>query len=150
MATPTEVIEALRHPGLRVRTGLWLLPPERLAELPDLAARAGISYADIRQPLLEDIAPDQRFLRLDVSEFILALDSLCRSSLASDCLLVGSADLLIAKLGYHEREELWETLFRGYPYRERGLLLAIPAGAGALLPADQQLEDWRAEWRLIE
>jgi hypothetical protein len=149
MTTATEVINMLRHPGLRVRTGLWLLPPDQLEDLPDRAARLGIGYADLREPVLAAVLPEQRFLRFDVPDFIEALDSLCRGDHASGCLLVANGDLLAAKLGYNERRELWDTLYSGYPYRQRAVIMALPARATALLPGEQQLDLWRRDGRLI-
>ena len=146
--TTIDVIETLRHGSLRVRTGLWLLPAAELARLPDYAARLGLDLADIRQPLLRHVTLDQRFLRLGVREFIEALDAVCLNEQASDCLLVANSDLIVARLNYDERKELWETLYRGFPYRPRAVLLAMPRAAAALLPVAQQLEGWRKEGRL--
>lgn len=147
--TTSELIETLRHGGLRVRTGLWLLPAGQLNTLPDKAARLGIDLSDARQPLLDSVAPDQRFLRLDVATIIEVLDSLCDNNQLSDCLLVTNFDLLLAKLPYSQRKEVWEILYRGYPYRPRAIILAMPEGATALLPGVQQLEQWRKEGRLV-
>lgn len=144
-----EVIQTLRYGGLRVRTALWVLPPEQLPRLPDSAARLGIHLVDIRQPLLNTVAPGQRFLRLGLREFIGALDKLCNDNHASDCLLVANSDLIIAKLTNSERKDLWETLFRGFPYRPRALLIVMPANAISLLPTVEQLDKWRKDGRLV-
>lgn len=146
--TTNDVIHTLRDGGLRVRTALWLLPPEQLANLPDSAARLNIHLVDARQPLLDAIAPDQRFLRLTVREFIESLDALCQTPQTSDCLLVANCDLLIARLNFQERREAWDTLFRGFPYRPRALLIAMPDSAD-LLPGEQELTYWRNEGRLV-
>lgn len=147
--TTNDVIHTLRHGGLRVRTALWLLPPEQLTTLPDSAARLGIHLADARQPLLDAIAPDQRFLRLTVREFLEALDALCHNPQTSDCLLVANCDLIIARLNSQERREAWDTLYRGFPYRPRALLIAMPDSADLLLPGEQELTYWRQEGRLV-
>ena len=147
--TASDVVHTLRHGGLRVRTALWLLPAADLARLPDSAARLGIDLADVRRPLLGSIAPDQRFLRLGVRELIDALDLLCQDDGASDCLLVANCDLIVAKLNYSERKELWETLYRAFPHRPRAVLLAMPRGATVLLPTEQQLDQWSTEGRLV-
>lgn len=131
-----------------MRTGLWLLPAGELARLPEYAARLGLDLADIRQPLLRQVMPGQRFLRLGVRELIEALDAICLNEQASDCVLVTNSDLIVARLNYDERKELWDTLYRGFPYRPRAVLLALPRGAAALLPVTQQLEGWRKEGRL--
>ena len=108
-----------------------------------------IDLVDIRQPLLNAIAPDQRFLHLGIREFIETLDVLCHDNQASDCLLVANCDLIIAKLNDNERKELWETLYRGFPHRPRAVLLAMPHSATALQPTEEQLEHWRKEGRLV-
>jgi hypothetical protein len=146
--TTNDVIHTLRHGGLRVRTALYLLPPEQLARLPDRAARLGIQLVDVRQPLLSAIVSDQRFLQLSLRDFIEALDALCQNSRANDCLLVANCDLILARLSPQDRREAWETLFRGFPYRSRALLLAMPDGADLLLPGEQELAHWRQEGRL--
>ena len=144
-----EVIQTLRYGGLRVRTALWLLPLDQLTRLPDSAARLGIHLVDVRQPLLDTIAPDQRFLSLRLREFVNALDTLCKDSQASDCLLVTNCDLIIAKLTYRERKDLWETLHSGFPNRSRALLIVMPDSAAALLPTQEQLNLWEKEGRLV-
>ncbi len=144
-----EVIQTLRYGGLRVRTALWLLPPDQLNRLPDSAARLGIHLVDARHPLLDAIAPEQRFLRLGIREFIKALDELCLKDQASDCLLVANCDLIIASLSPQDRREAWETLYQGFPHRSRALLIAMPRGADLLLPNEQELEYWRKEGRLV-
>lgn len=146
--TAIEVIERLRRGGVRVRTGLWLLPPADLGRLADQAARLGIDLADARWPLLDKVAPNQRFLGLNEQEVVEALDELCRQSQGSDCLLVANFDLLMAGLSYVDRQEVWEALYKGFPHRPRSLLLAMPAGAVELLPTEQQLDYWRQEGRL--
>ena len=144
-----DVIHTLRYGGLRVRTALWLLPPEQLTSLPDSAARLGIHLVDARRPLLNATAPDQRFLRLTVREFIEALDALCQTPHTSDCLLVTNCDLIIARLNFQERREAWATLYQGFPHRSRALLIAMPDSADLLLPGKQELTYWRREGRLV-
>ena len=149
MTTTIDLIQTLRHGGLRVRTALWLLPATDLARLPDEAARLGVNLVDVRRPLLENLAPDQRFLNLGVREIIEALDALCQDNQKGDCLLVTDCDLLIAGLSYHERKAIWDTLYRGFPHRPRAIILAMPQRASGLLPDERQLDLWRREGRLV-
>lgn len=144
-----EVIQTLRYGGLRVRTALWLVPSDQLARLPDSAARLGIHLVDVRQPILNRVTADQRFIHLGVREFIDALDTLCKNSQFTDCLLVANSDLIIAKLKHKERRDLWATLYNGFPHRSRALLIAMPASATMLLPTEEQLEKWRQDGRLV-
>ncbi len=147
--TVNDVIQTLRFGGLRVRTALWLLPAVALKQLPDKAARLGIDLADVRQPLLDSFAPEQRFVRLGTRECVTALNTLCQRDQATDCILVANCDLLIARLNTDERKDLWEILYRGFPHRSRALLLAMPQDAAALLPSEQQLAYWTKEKRLV-
>lgn len=146
--TAIDIVHTLRHGGLRVRTAIWLLPNTKLPHLPDEAARLGIGLADVRQPILNTIAPGQRFLSLGVREIIAALDDLCQDNQANDCLLVANHDLLVARLSCSERVDLWDILYRGFPYRSRALLLAMPQSAEVLLPAAHLLNQWRKEGRI--
>lgn len=145
--TVNDLIQSLRYSGLRVRTALWLLPAADLSHLPDKAARLGVDLADVRQPLLKNVAPQQRFLGLGVRECVEALDTLCQDIQATDCIVVANFDLLVARLSYQGRKELWQMVFNGFPYRPRALLLAMPSGAAALLP--DELESWRKDKRLV-
>jgi hypothetical protein len=144
-----EAVQTLRHGRLRVRTALWLIPSIHASHLAESAARAGIDLVDARNPLLTRLGPNQRFLRLGVTQCIEALDTLCKAEQSADCLLVANYDLLVAGLTYNERKDLWDILYRGFPYRPRALLLAMPATATDLLPAESQLEHWKNQGRLV-
>jgi hypothetical protein len=144
-----ETIHTLRHSHLRVRTALWLLSAINAGHLAESAARVGIDLVDARSPLLTRLGPNQRFLRLGVTQCIEALDALCKDEQTADCLLVANYDLLVAGLTYNERKDLWDMLYRGFPYRPRALLLAMPATATDLLPTESQLEHWKNHGRLV-
>lgn len=147
MMTVNDVIQTLRYSGLRVRTALWLLPVADLLQLTDTAARLGVHLADARQPLLDNVVSEQRFLGLGVRECVQALDALCRQEQATDCILVANFDLLVARLPYENRQDLWKTLYDGFPHRPRALLLTMPGDAAALLP--HELETWNKDKRLV-
>ncbi len=147
MMTVNDVIQTLRFSGMRVRTALWLLPIADLFQLTDTAARLGLSLVDTRQPILDNVVPGQRFLGLGVHECVQALDALCQREQATDCVLVANFDLLVARLPYENRQDLWATLYDGFPHRSRALLLTMPRDAAALLP--HELENWRKDKRLV-
>lgn len=147
--TLTEVITALRGPRFRVRTALWLAPPDVVGREADAAARLGLDAADARRPILDALDPDSRFLGLDPDRIVAALDAIATGPHRTDCALVYNLDLLVARLPFQARDAFWDTLYRGFPHR-RALLLAVPRSAEALLPRDGALDLWRREGRLAE
>ena len=152
LSTPTtisEVITALRGPRFRVRTALWLTPPDVSGHELDVAARLGLDAADARRPILDALDPYSRFIGLDPERIIAALDTIATGPHRTDCALVYNLDLLIARLPFEARDALWNSLYRGFPHR-RALLLAVPRAAEALLPRDDALDLWRRDGRLAE
>lgn len=147
--TLTEVIAALRGPRFRVRTALWLAPPDVVGREADAAARLGLDAADARRPILDALDPDSRFLGLDPDRIVAALDAIATGPHRTDCALVYNLDLLVVRLPFQARDAFWDTLYRGFPHR-RALLLAVPRSAEALLPRDGALDLWRREGRLAE
>lgn len=146
-ATIHEVIALLRGPRFRVRTALWLTPPDVVGHEPDAAARLGIDAADARRPILDALDPDSRFVGLDPDRIIAALDAIATGPHRTDCALIYNLDLLVARLPHQARDALWDTLYRGFPHR-RALLLTVPRTAEALLPPDSALDQWRRDGRL--
>lgn len=149
MTTTIEVIETLNSNQLRVRTALWLLPISQLADLADKAARLGISLADARQPILDTLRPEQRFLPIGPTELVEALESLCAGHSPTNCLLIANWDLLIAKLSPADRKEMWDILYQGFPHRRRALLFVMPKEAEGLLPRPDHLQKWAQDGRLV-
>lgn len=147
---PNEVIALLRTQKLRVRTGLWLMPSSLIGKESQQAARLGVDASDARQPILDAVEDDQSFLGLDYSGILTALDTICHSTLTTDCSLIYNLDLLLAHLTINNRIVLWEQLYSGFPHRPRALIIAIPDSAKALLPHINRLEAWRSEGRLAE
>ena len=146
--SPSDLITLLRGYRLRVRTGLWLLPSGLFGQEPDEAARLGIDAVDLRQQLLAGLPQDTSFCGLNVACVIELLDDICRRDRGSDCLLVYNFDLLLARLRHDERSEVWQLLYDGFPHRSRALLIVMPRGANALLPANPALQAWQRDGRL--
>ena len=148
--TLPDVVTLLRSPKLRVRTGLWLMPPTAVGQEVQEAARLGLDAADARQPILATVKEGQRFLGLDELRVLDAVSSISDQTQTTDCILVYNLDLLVARVGVAGRAALWDMLFSGLPHRPRALLIAMPQVATALLPKQDQLDAWRREGRLAE
>lgn len=149
-STLSEIVDLLCSPKLRVRTGLWLMPPGLVGQETHEAARLGLDAADARQPILESVKEGQRFLGLNDSRVLEAVDAISRETSKSDCLLIYNLDLLVAGIGITARTRLWNQLYDSLPHRPRALLISMPQGATALLPKEDQLETWRREGRLVD
>ena len=148
--SPSDLITLLRGYRLRVRTGLWLLPAQLFGQEPDEAARLGIDAVDLRKQLLDGLPESTCYSGLNAACVIELLDEICSRDQGSDCLLVYNFDLLLARLRHDERSEVWQLLYDGFPHRSRALLIVMPRGANALLPANQALQAWQRDGRLAE
>lgn len=149
-STLSKVVDLLCSTKLRVRTGLWLMPPDLVGQETHEAARLGLDAADARQPILETVKEGQRFLGLNESRILEAVDSISHQTDMSDCILVYNLDLLIAGIGITARGQVWDQLYISMPHRPRALLITIPREATTLLPKDDQLKAWRQEGRLVD
>jgi len=145
-----ELVTRLRGYSLRVRTGLWLLPVQLLQDMPNEAARLGIEAVDCARRLLAELPTDTRFVGLNSARIIELLDVICLQNQSGDCLLIFNLDLLVARLRQRERNEVWMHLYSSFSHRSRGLLIAMPQGANALLPGGNGLTAWRRDGRLAE
>ena len=140
---PLPVLELLRGPALRVRTGLWLLPPAELDDAPNEAARAGIDTVDLRHALLAELPLGAAFVALDTNHLLELLDQVASRPHAGACALVYNVDLLLARLPVAQRADVWSFVWDGFDHRRSALLLAMPTTAHALLPTTATLEQWR-------
>lgn len=147
--TIERVLDLMRGGGLRVRTAVWCLPPAQLSDLPNKAARLNLGWKDVRQPLLNQLTPNQKFLGLDTAKLITILAQFAQDPQQGDCLLVTHIDLLLARLRYNECSEVWETLYKGFPHYPRALILVMPSQATTVLPSERMLKQWSREGRLV-
>lgn len=147
--TLLDLVKELRRPSMRVHTGIWLAPATVLGEEEDEAARAGIDAVDVRTPLLAAIPVGARYAGLSAVRIEELLDDITQSPSGSDCVLAYNFDLLIARLGYEERNGLWSFLLKIFAHRRRAIVLVIPASAAHLLPKEDELAIWRRENRVI-
>lgn len=148
--TPSELVDLLQSAKLRVRTGLWLLPPTAVGQEVQEAARLRLDAVDAREPILAAVTEGQRFLGLDELRVLEAINSLSQQNDTTECLVVYNLDLLIARVGVEGRTPLWDLLYSGLPHRPRALLIAMPREATTLLPREDRLEAWRRDGRLAE
>jgi hypothetical protein len=145
---PNTLLNLLRGPSLRVRTGLWLLPPEDLDDAPNEAARVGIDTVDLREELLAALPPATQFVALSSRRLLDLLDHVATQPAAGGCTLVYNLDLLLARLTLSQRKEVWEFVSIGFVHRTSALLFVMPDTARSLLPPPAALEDWSQVGRI--
>lgn len=145
---PSELVLFLRRPGLRVRTGLWLMPRELIGQEQNEAARLGISALDLRNELLTSLPAGARFVPLDNDRVLQLLNTISLRKNQHDCVLIYNLDLLLARLTYQQRNDLWQFAFTGFAYRPCALLLTMPDTARSLLPTQEKLGYWEENRRL--
>jgi len=143
-----DVIALLRSNKLRVRIGLWLMPMQTLGREKEMAVRLGVDASDARQPILDSLVKGQRYLGLDDSVVLSAIDHIANTNMMTDCSLVYNLDLLLARLTVAERDTFWNQLLQGLPHRPRSLLIGMPVDAQELAPQTNYLESWRRDQRL--
>ena len=141
--TPMALKERLRGRSLRSRTGLLLVPPARLPDGPEIAARLGIEALDYAQFIRESLPPDARRVGITADAEQERLDGIAEAATGADVVLVYHLDLAMARLTMAERGRLWRALREGLPHRRRALLLTMPAGAARLLPTEQEWAAWQ-------
>jgi hypothetical protein len=146
--TARDLIDLLRSKRLRSRTGILLLPPQRLGAEPDLAARLLVEPLDYAVRLDAELPAGTQFVNIDADTERARLDRIAENSGEYDCVLVCNVDLALARLPADERARLWDGLLRRSAYRRRALLLALPACADLLLPVADALSIWEKEGRL--
>jgi len=140
---PTPLLDLLRGPTLLVRTGLWLLPPAQLDDAPDEAARLGIAAVDMREALLAVLPPTADFVALNANRVLELLDCVASHPAAGGCALVYNVDLLLARLTFAQRGDVWSFVYGGFPHRRTPLLITMPVTAHSLLPAAATLDQWQ-------
>nr|PZN76688.1 MAG: hypothetical protein DIU57_17175 [Pseudomonadota bacterium] len=146
---PRHLIEKLRDPSLLVRTGVLLVPADRLADTPNLAARLGVDLLDVVEWKLSRIVPGTRFLRLDADRFLADLDAIAQGNWTTGCVLVLNTDVLLANLEDDQRDRAWLFLLHSFKRRAHALILVLPAQATHLFPLGQR-KRWEDVGRVAE
>jgi len=142
------LVDLLRSPVLRCRTGIILLSQEQLGTEPDIAARLGLDAIDYTQVLRDSLPKGTVFVSISAETEAQRLDRLASRRGGADCVLIYNIDLALAKLETSERQYLWWELRDFLAYRPRALLIAMPAQASQLLPEKHELDRWRGANRL--
>jgi len=148
LAPVRELIAFLRRHTLRTRIGVWCMPLY-VGKESEAAALLNLEAVDVRQPVLEALPAGTRYVNLNSEKVLLALDSIASTTGQTDCAFVYNLDLLLAGISRSDRQQVWDTLSDGLPYRKRALLLTIPETASSVLPPDQLIEAWRRGKRLV-
>lgn len=142
-----DLVQLLRGPTLRVRTGILLVPSASLGNEPELAARVGVEAVDWRARKLTRVGSDSRYLGLSSETVMRDLQELVDDvDLGGNCLLIYDMDLILSALRYDERLRTWAALFSTFKQR-RGLLFSLPARATNLLPVTER-RAWEKDGRL--
>jgi hypothetical protein len=89
------------------------------------------------------------FVTLDADKVLQLFDQVASQTHIGNCALVYNLDLLMARLTFQQRADVWDFIFDGPAYRRSSLLLAMPATAEFLLPSDYRLEELAAAGRLV-
>lgn len=146
-----ELIVRLRPDGgLRCRTGLLLVPPDELDELPQWGARFGLDTIAYGERLLEELPAESRFVHITAESESERLRRIADAVNGTPVLLIAQLDLAIARLGTEERRTLWQNLLARLTQTRHGLLLAMPQNAHRLLPEETVLENLRETGRIAE
>jgi hypothetical protein len=145
---PAELVSFLRRPGLRVRTGIWLMSSHMIGHESNEGARLGVIVVDLRSLLLDSLPEGAQFVPLDADRVLQLLNTVSYRKDQGDCVLVYNLDLLLARLTYQQRVDFWQFTFTGFAYRPCALLLGMPATASSLLPAGETLNYWKQGKRL--
>lgn len=149
LAQVRALIAFLQRPTLRTRIGLWQMPLDYVGQEPVKATQLQIDAFDVRQAIQQQLPEGTRYVRLTFEKVLEALDLVASSQRWTGCALVYNLDLLLAGLKRDERQKVWESLLDGLPYRQRALLLAVPATATQVLPSEQLRHVWQREGRLV-
>jgi len=146
---PRHLIEKLRDPSLLVRTGVLLVPSDRLADTPNLAARLGVDSLDVVEWTLSRVVPGTRFLRLEADRFLADLDAIAGENWTTGCVLLLNADVLLANLDDDQRNHVWFFLLHSFKRRPHALILVLPTEATHLFPLGQR-KRWEDGGRVAE
>ena len=142
-ATPEALKERLRGRTLRTRTGLLLVPPSRLPDVPEIAARLGVDSVDYARVILESLPPGAKRAGITADAEQARLDSIAEAPDGTDVVLVGQFDLAVSRLTMADRGRLWRVLREGFAHRRRALLVVMPLGAAHLLPEGAEWDAWQ-------
>ena len=143
-----ELVDFLQEKSLRLRTGIWLLPPRLLGNAANEAARLNVDSIDIRDSLLASLPEGTRFLGLTADRILELLQEVSEQFSDTECIHIFNLDLLLAKLPEEQRDAVWQSLYSAFPHRRHALLISMPEGASHLLPTGSAWQAWISDKRL--
>ncbi len=141
-----KMIEQLEEPGLRVRTGLIVVPSSRLQRVRDLAARLNAAAEDVVEAVLKDIPDGASTANLSSSGIQDALDKISEKQSGHRRVFVENLDLLLSAVKETERNEVWWFILNSMPYRRRVTVVVMPQEAKEILP---DIGTWEQQGRCV-
>ena len=146
-----ELRDQLRRPGLRHRTGVWLMPTNLLGTERQIAARLNFEPLDLRTAFLDTLPPGTRYTGLTrpngYLKLLQTLEDIGQSTHKQDCALIYHLDLLLSGVEVYGRDAFWQEVYNGLPYLSTALVLTLPKQAQKLFPAVLQAQ-WEHDNRL--
>jgi hypothetical protein len=145
---PSELFRQVRGRTLDCRTGILLVPSQKLGCEPTFETRFNVDTVNYVAWHERYLVEGERFLHLDDRALLQGLDDACRGTFETDCLLVYNVDLALAHLTYFARCNFWSFLRRHFRHRHKGLVISMPDSASRLLPTGPEQELWHQGRRL--
>jgi hypothetical protein len=145
---PVRLAESLLSPAAYYRTGLVLVARELLGRESDLAASVGADSLDWVAWKLERLDPHCRFAAMSHQSLIEDVSLIASEATPGSCVLAFNGDVLLSGMPAQERTRFWGFL-RTVLRPRNPVILALPAGAGNLLP-QKEAAAWVSAGRLAE
>jgi len=142
MTRMSEFVALISSDRLRVATGLWMVPPNRLDNIVEEAHRNTLHPVDVRERLLFSMEPGTRFASITPDRVIQLLDVISGEKGDWAGALIFNLDLLLARLKSTDIQVVWQDFFTALPHRRQGIIVVMPATAFNLLPSEYQLNYW--------
>jgi hypothetical protein len=142
------LVSLLMSRTLRCRTGILLVPHNKLGQEANIAARSGVELVDYSQCILASLPAGTAYVDINGASEFARLNRLATKRGGADCLLIANFDLALAKLGWLERQSLWSAIFEKLSNRDKALMIAMPEEAENLLPSADNLDRWKQTGRI--
>jgi hypothetical protein len=151
MTEAKELVELLRHGGLRCRTGALLLPKSQLGQESTIASRLGVQYIDFVPFLLKTLSVEATYVDITAVKLLNWLDDISATASERDCVLVANFDVPFSKIAHEDRSLFWKRFLIDFPHKKRGVIVSLPGvnSHSALLPEADTRCEWLAAKRLI-
>ncbi|GEM_PF-5216576 len=145
-----DLIQYLRQPMLRLRTGLWLVPGELLGKEPDyiLSLPVGCDVMDLRQAVINFRPTSSPYAAITPEHIHFWLDHILENDIQHDVAVLTQLDLLLASLSADERQVVWKILLNFFVRRSKALIFAIPQRAVGIIITEPEIQAWQNKDRL--